>query len=106
LGDTASLALTSGVHSGRDVAKALLVGADVAMATSALLHNGPEYVTVLQAELETWMEEHEYSSVDQLRGSVSYSSTEDPSAFERSNYIKTLHSWTAPPNLTPASPSS
>ena len=106
LGETASLALTSGVHRGLDVAKALLVGADVAMTTSALLHNGPEHVTVLQAELETWMEEHEYSSVDQLRGSVSYKSAEDPSAFERSNYIKTLHSWTAPPNLTPASPSS
>lgn len=102
----ASLALTSGVHSGRDVAKALLAGADVAMTTSALLHNGPEYLTVLHAELAAWLEEHDYSSVDELRGSVSHSSSEDPSAFERSNYIKTLHSWTAPPNLTPASPSS
>lgn len=104
--DSASLALTSGVHSGRDVAKALLAGADVAMTTSALLHNGPEYLSVLHTELGAWLEEHEYSSVDQLRGSMSYSSSDDPSAFERSNYVKTLRSWTAPPNLTPTSPSS
>lgn len=106
LGATASLALTSGVHDGRDVAKALLAGADIAMTTSALLHNGPEYMAVLHTELEAWLEENEYASVDELRGSVSHASTEDPGAFERSNYIKTLHSWTAPPNLTPSSPSS
>ena len=106
VGSQASLALTSGVHSGTDVAKALLVGADVAMTTSSLLHNGPEYLRVLHDDLKAWMERHEYESVTQLRGSVSYRSTDDPAAFERSNYVKTLHSWTAPSNLTPASPSS
>ncbi|HYN36371.1 MAG TPA: dihydroorotate dehydrogenase-like protein, partial [Actinomycetota bacterium] len=106
VGDTASLALTSGVHSGRDVAKALLVGADVAMTTSALLIHGPEHLKVMHMELLDWLGEHAYSSVDQLRGSVSYKTTDDPSAFERANYIRTLHSWTAPSNRTPASPSS
>ena len=106
VGHSASLALTSGVHSGRDIAKALLAGADVAMTTSCLLRNGPEYLSVLQTDFRAWMERHDYSSVDELRGSVSHASSEDPSAFERSNYVKTLHSWTAPPNLTPASPSS
>lgn len=106
LGGAGSLALTSGVHSGRDVAKALLAGADVAMTTSSLLQRGPEHIGVLQNELEMWMEAHGYHSVAEARGSVSQTSVEDPSAFERSNYIKTLHSWTAPPNLTPSSPSS
>jgi dihydroorotate dehydrogenase (fumarate) len=106
VGPEASLALTTGVHSGSDVAKALLVGADVAMTTSSLRHNGPEHLRTLHEELTAWMERHEYESVSQLRSSVSYRATDDPAAFERSNYVKTLHSWTAPSNLTPASPSS
>lgn len=101
-----SLALTSGVHTGTDVAKALLVGADVAMTTSALLRNGPEHLETMHDERRSWLERHDYDSVDQLRGSVSYQTSDDPAAFDRSNYVKTLHSWTAPPNLTPASPSS
>jgi hypothetical protein len=47
----------------------------------------------------------EYESVEQLRGSVSYATADDPSAFERANYLRTLHSWTAPHGLTPSSPS-
>ena len=105
LGPDPSLALTSGVHSGRDVAKAVLAGADVAMTTSSLLQRGPEHIGTLQTELEAWMEEQGYGSVTEAKGSVTQTSAEDPSAFERSNYIKTLHSWTAPPNLTPTSPS-
>jgi len=95
LGETVSLAATTGVHSGRDVAKALLCGADVAMMTSALLQNGPSHVASVERELRDWMTENEYESVDQLRGSVSYAGSGDPSAFERANYLKTLHSWTA-----------
>ena len=56
-----------GVHRGDDVAKALLVGADVAMTTSAVLRHGPEHVSTMEAELLAWMNEHEYTSVDQLR---------------------------------------
>lgn len=105
LGDRASMALTSGVQSGDEVAKALLVGADVVMTTSAVLRHGPEHLGFLQQELAQWMERHEYESVEQLRGSVSYQTSDDPGSFERANYVKTLHSWTAPPDLTPSSPS-
>jgi dihydroorotate dehydrogenase (fumarate) len=106
LGPAVSLAATSGVHSGGDVVKALLVGADVAMTTSALLRHGPEHVATLEAELRAWMTDHEYESVDQLRGSVSTATSDDPAAFERANYLRTLHSWTTPPGLTPMSPTS
>ena len=78
-----SLAASSGIASGRDVAKALLVGADVAMMTSALLRHGPEHVAQVEAELLEWATEHEYDSVAQLRGSVSHANSADPSAFER-----------------------
>lgn len=90
-----SLAATSGVHSGADVAKGLLVGADVVMMTSALLRHGPEHVASVEAELRAWMEAHEYRSASELRGSASAATVEDPSAFERANYMATLHSWAA-----------
>jgi dihydroorotate dehydrogenase (fumarate) len=92
----ASLAATSGVETGADVAKALLVGADVAMTTSAVLRQGPEYVRALEDDLVAWMVDHEYESVAQLRGSVSYTSSDNPAAFERANYLRILHSWTTP----------
>ena len=76
------------------MAKALLVGADVAMTTSALLRHGPEHLATIEAELRAWMAEHEYASVAELRGSVSCATSEDPAAFERANYLRTLHSWT------------
>jgi len=106
LGVGVSLAATSGVSRGTDVVKALMVGADVAMMTSALLRNGPVHIRTVEDELRAWMQEHEYESVTQLRGSASSATSADPSAFERANYVRTLHSWTAPPELTPSSPSS
>jgi dihydroorotate dehydrogenase (fumarate) len=89
-----SLAATSGAHSGADVAKGLLVGADVVMMTSALLRHGPEHVRSVETELRDWMAEHDYTSVTELRGSASAATADDPSAFERANYMATLHSWT------------
>jgi dihydroorotate dehydrogenase (fumarate) len=105
LGDAVSLAATTGVHTGLDAAKLLLVGADVVMTTSALLLQGPEHLGTMRDELLAWMVEHQYESVAQLRGSVSRSAAEDPSAFERANYVKGLKSWAAPEDLTPTSPS-
>lgn len=90
-----SLAATTGISSGRDAAKALLVGADVTMMTAAMLRHGPGHVAVVEGQLQAWATEHEYDSVAQLRGSVSHANTENPEAFERANYYKILHSFTA-----------
>ena len=87
------LALTSGVHSGTDVAKAVAVGADVVMVASELLAAGPERVRSLDSELRSWLEGHEYESVNELRGSLSAASAENPEAFERSNYMRSLRSF-------------
>jgi dihydroorotate dehydrogenase (fumarate) len=86
------------------VVKGLLVGADVVMMTSALLRHGPEHVASVEAEVRAWMAEREYESVDQLRASASSATAGDPAAFERANYMATLRSWVAPPDLTPRSP--
>ena len=105
LGPKVALAATSGIHSGADVSKALLVGADVAMMTSALLRNGTDHIGVVERELTAWMSVNGYESVSQLRGSLSHAAAGDPSAFERANYLKTLRSWSAPHGLAPTSPS-
>jgi dihydroorotate dehydrogenase (fumarate) len=94
-----SLAATSGVQSFEDVAKTLLVGADVACMTSATLREGPGHVAATLSGLRAWMEEKEYESVDQLRGSVSTATSADPSAFERANYVKVLSSYAPAPEL-------
>jgi dihydroorotate dehydrogenase (fumarate) len=91
-----SLAATGGVHTGRDVIKALMAGASVAQLTSALLKYGPTHIATVIGELKTWMTEHDYSSVAQLQGSMSLLRCPDPSAFERANYMKVLQSWQMP----------
>ncbi len=95
-----SLAATSGIHRAEDVAKALLVGADVACTTSAVLHHGPEHLRTVLTDLVEWLVDHDYESVDQLRGSMSAAGAEDPSAFERANYVKALTGYHPPPRGT------
>jgi dihydroorotate dehydrogenase (fumarate) len=85
-----ALAASTGVHASTDMVKALLAGATVTMTTSALLEHGPEYARVLRAGLDAWLDDHEYESVDQLRGSVSARSAADPDAYERANYLEVL----------------
>jgi dihydroorotate dehydrogenase (fumarate) len=91
-----SLAVTSGVHAAKDVIKLLLAGADVTMMASALLRHGPERLTEALDGLRTWLEENEYESVKQMKGSMSQSASPDPEAFERGNYMKTLVTFARP----------
>lgn len=89
----ADLALTSGVHTPEDALKALMAGASVAMMASELLAHGPERVAAILAGMAAWMEEHDYISVEQMRGSMSLRGLADPAAFERANYMKVLRSF-------------
>ncbi|MCA0454217.1 MAG: dihydroorotate dehydrogenase-like protein [Chloroflexi bacterium] len=89
----ADLAATSGVHSGEDAVKLLLAGANVTMMTSALLKHGIKHLSVVEQQLRAWMEKNEYESVAQLRGSVSQLHAEDPTAFERAQYMRALTTY-------------
>ena len=89
----ADLALTGGVHTGRDLIKAVMAGANVAMTTSSLIQNGLEHAHAILKEAEVWMVEHEYESVHQMRGSMSQKSVAQPAAFERANYMKALQTY-------------
>jgi dihydroorotate dehydrogenase (fumarate) len=87
------LAVTGGVHTAVDVLKAMMAGASCVMMTSALLEHGIEHLAHVRAGLERWMEEHEYASIQQMRGSMSHASVTSPAAFERANYLKVLRSY-------------
>jgi dihydroorotate dehydrogenase (fumarate) len=85
-----SLAATTGVHTSDDVLKLLLAGADAVMTTSSLYKKGPEHISTLIEGTRAWLEEREYASVEQMKGSLSQENSPDPEAFERANYVKTL----------------
>ena len=86
----ASLAATTGVETGADVAKYLLAGADVVMTASALLRHGPGYAAVLLAELAAWMERKQYATVDAFRGLLAVGTGVDASGYERAGYVAAL----------------
>ncbi|MBI5216575.1 MAG: dihydroorotate dehydrogenase-like protein [Ignavibacteriae bacterium] len=89
----ASLAATGGIHTAEDVIKMLMAGADVTMMCSALLKHGHHYIAQVLQDVEKWMVEHDYVSVQQMKGSMSQQSVADPSAFERANYMKALNKY-------------
>jgi dihydroorotate dehydrogenase (fumarate) len=89
----ASLAVTGGVHSEIDVVKAVMAGAHAVQMVSALLEHGPEHLAIVREDLERWLIEHDYDSLNQLQGSMSLNNCPSPAAYERANYIHLLQSW-------------
>ena len=89
-----SLAASSGIQSANDVVKLLLAGADVTMMASALLRRGPNHIRQVSSALASWLEEHEYAAVEQMKGSLSRESAPEPAAFERANYMRSLVDFT------------
>ena len=93
----ADLAATSGIHNGRDAVKMLMAGADVTMLCSALIRRGIPYISLVERELREWLEEHEYDSVEQLKGCLSQLKCPNPEAFERAQYVRGIAtSWRRP----------
>lgn len=88
-----SLAASTAVYTWSEVVKLLMVGADVTQLCATLLRNGAGAIPKMLGGLKTWMEEHEYESVAQLKGCMNYRTTSDPGAFERANYLRALQSY-------------
>ncbi len=89
----ADLAATSGIYNASDVIKMIMAGAKVTMMLSSLLKFGLAHIADVLTKMKTWMEEKEYESISMMRGSMSYMNVDDPSKFERVNYMKILHSY-------------
>lgn len=92
----ADLAITSGIQSAADVLKSIMVGASVAMMASELLRHGYKRIAEILHDMTFWMEDQQYDSIEQMRGSMSQIHVGNPTIFERANYMKMLHSWHPP----------
>ena len=88
-----SLAASGGVHSSDDILKALLAGAHTVQLVSVLLRHGPRILASLLAGVQTWLVDHGYDDLHQLRGAMNHRRCPDPAALERANYIRILQSW-------------
>lgn len=88
-----SLAVAGGVHTALDAIKAVVAGADAVQVVSALLHGGPGTLGQLIADMARWLEDHEYESLGQLRGSLSLAHCPDPQTYERASYLEMLTGW-------------
>jgi dihydroorotate dehydrogenase (fumarate) len=88
-----SLAATTGIHTAEDALKMIMVGADVTQLCATLLQNGIEHLATMLNGMSQWMEEHEYESLQQMKGSMSHKSVAEPAAYERANYMKVLKSY-------------
>ncbi len=89
----ADLAASSGVYTAEDALKLLMAGANVTMMCSALLRHGIDHLRIVEQGMRRWMEEHEYESVQQMRGSLSHLHCPDPTAYERGQYMRALQSY-------------
>ncbi len=88
-----ALAISGGVHTGRDAVKAVMAGADVVQVVSALITSGPGRLRTIRDEFVRWAIDHRYDSIEDMRGRVSLARATDPAAFERGNYMRMLHAW-------------
>jgi dihydroorotate dehydrogenase (fumarate) len=92
----ADFAATSGIHGPLDVIKMTMAGASVTGLCSILITRGIEYARHFERGLVEWMEEHEYASLDQMRGCMSQLRCPDPGAFERAQYMRAITSFEPP----------
>lgn len=82
------LAASTGVHSGLAVIKQILAGATAVQVCSVLYRNGIDYIRDMINEMKKWMEKHQYEAPGDFRGKLNYNSLDDPSVYERAQFIK------------------
>jgi dihydroorotate dehydrogenase (fumarate) len=90
----ASLAASTGVETGDDVAAYLLAGADVVMTTSSLLRHGPAHAAVLLDGLTTWMERKGFGGIGDVRGLLAAKADAAGAGYGRSGYLSAVQQGT------------
>ena len=86
--DKIDIAASTGIHDGEAVVKQLLAGASATQVCSVLYKNGAEYIKKMLADVEQWMEKNNYSSIDEFKGKMSYKNIQDPTVYERAQFMK------------------
>jgi dihydroorotate dehydrogenase (fumarate) len=89
------MAASGGIHSAVDAIKAVMAGASAVQMVSAIYQQGPEALTKVLQGMHQWMNEHEYDSLLQMRGSMSSRKCPDPKALQRAQYMRVLAGWRA-----------
>ena len=92
-----SFAASSGIHRASDALKMLMVGADATMLCSTLIRHGARQLNVIEREMVAWLQEHDYESILQLKGSMSQKNCPDPAAYERAQYMRAISSYYVAP---------
>ncbi len=83
-----NICASTGVHDGKALVKQLLAGATAVQVCSVLYKKGPEYLSTILSELKEWMKKHNFNTIDEFRGRMSYKSIPDPTMFERAQFMK------------------
>ncbi len=87
------VAVTGGVHTAADAIKTVMCGASAVQVVAGVLRSGPEKLRTLRVEMQTWMAEHEYTSVESMRGCMNILRAPNPNHFSRANYMRILQTW-------------
>lgn len=82
------LAATTGIHDSQSMIKMLLAGAKAVQIVSTIYRHGPEYVSLMLDELKDWMKKHDFESIEEFRGRMSQTQSEDPAAYQRVQFMK------------------
>ena len=82
------LAASTGIHDGDGVIKCLLVGAKAVQVASAIYKYGPEHIGIMLEQIETWMKEHHFASLEEFSGKLNQANIKNPSFFERAQFMK------------------
>lgn len=84
----ADLCASTGVHDGETAIKLLLAGANAVQVASALYKPGFQVITEMNNAIENWMQKHNYTSIEEYRGKMSFKNIDNPSAFQRIQFMK------------------
>ena len=87
------VAVTGGVHTAADAIKTVMCGASAVQVVAGVLRSGPERLRTMRIEMESWMAEHEYTSVESMRGCMNILRAPNPNVFSRANYMRILQTW-------------
>lgn len=87
------LAVTGGVHTVSDAIKAIMCGASAVQVVAGVLRNGPQRLRELHAGMHHWLAEHEYTSLESMRGCMNILRAPNPKVYSRANYMHILQTW-------------
>jgi dihydroorotate dehydrogenase (fumarate) len=86
----ASICSNTGILNGNDAIKMILAGADCVQVVSTIYKHGPKQITKILEEIEEWMKEKKYNTLNDFRGKVSKKNLKDPYAYRRAQYVDIL----------------